>query len=498
MLASHPWPFPSGRMIVPCLVCVLFSRWRTIPTSVRAKQSTMRSRRPPRAISVYSSHETTVPLRSLCRAHADALSDEEEAGLRVEVSASVLAAHSRAFALVVEGNCMDRVIPEDAHVLVDPDREPRNGSIVVAETEAYQAVMRRWHRGNTTLMLSVDSLEDQQDLIFGPDDRPVRVVGTVVWCQAPEEMEQDMAEDDYYAPRSMVAYKLSLNVRGKPEEVVLIDDVCGWHIGDLFESFCNGAVGELSETSGSGKYIRVVSPSRVSGGVLVSLLSGLAGDDRQVFDVTSAEKKYDLGATDAPMVEVRALLSWKDTGRGYALMCVEHSPSAAGDTVLFRPFARYLREVVPDVVMSPEPVIEAEALEAFESLERVEVRRYLGSADITDSLAREGDVVSYVLSHKRGRPFSIKSVVDVVREKANPAVLFGYRGTPFDSDDSRLLVTLRDSRGRKKTFDIFDDYGMKVREELTKPGQRPLSDGDFVAACNDRCETIAERIGRMI
>lgn len=141
------------------------------------------------AIPVYSSGEATVPLRSLGRVHAGSLADEEEAERRVEVPASVLAAHPRAFALVVEGNCMDRVIPEGAHVLVDPDREPRNGSIVVAETEAYQAVMRRWYRGSSTLMLSADSLEDQQDLIFGPDDGPVRVVGTVVWYQAPEEME---------------------------------------------------------------------------------------------------------------------------------------------------------------------------------------------------------------------------------------------------------------------------------------------------------------------
>lgn len=140
------------------------------------------------AIPVYSSGEATVPLRSLGRVHAGALTDEEEAELRVEVPASVLAAHPRAFALVVEGNCMDRVIPEGAHVLVDPDREPRNGSIVVAETEAYQAVMRRWYRGSSTLMLSADSYEDQQDLIFGPDDGPVRVVGAVVWYQAPEEM----------------------------------------------------------------------------------------------------------------------------------------------------------------------------------------------------------------------------------------------------------------------------------------------------------------------
>ena len=144
---------------------------------------------PDGAMPVYSSGEATVPLLALGRVHAGALADEEEAALRVEVPATVLEGHPRAFALVVEGDCMDRVIPEGAHVLVDPDREPGNGSIAVVETELYQAVMRRWFRGSSTLMLSADSHAEHEDMIFGPEDGPVRVVGTVVWWQAPQEME---------------------------------------------------------------------------------------------------------------------------------------------------------------------------------------------------------------------------------------------------------------------------------------------------------------------
>ena len=49
--------------------------------------------------------------------------------------------------------------------------------------------MRRWYRGSSTLMLAADSHEEQEDMVFGVDDGPVRVVGTVVWWQAPEEME---------------------------------------------------------------------------------------------------------------------------------------------------------------------------------------------------------------------------------------------------------------------------------------------------------------------
>lgn len=131
----------------------------------------------------------TVPLLTLGRVHAGAMTDEEEVAHRVEVPASVCENHPRAFALEVEGDCMDRVIPEGSHVLVDPDREPGNGSIAVVETEAYRAVMRRWYRGSSTLMLTADSHAEQEDMVFGPEDGPVRVIGTVVWWQAPREME---------------------------------------------------------------------------------------------------------------------------------------------------------------------------------------------------------------------------------------------------------------------------------------------------------------------
>ena len=132
---------------------------------------------------------STVPLLTLGRVHAGELTDEEGAERCVEVPASVLDGHPRAFALLVEGDCMDRVIPEGSHVLVDPDREPSNGSVAVVESEGYGAVMRRWYRGSSNLMLCTDSFSEHDDMVFGPEDGPVRVVGTVVWFQAAEELE---------------------------------------------------------------------------------------------------------------------------------------------------------------------------------------------------------------------------------------------------------------------------------------------------------------------
>lgn len=144
---------------------------------------------PSPAIPVRASRSATVPLKSLGRVHAGPFTDEEETDTAVEVPANVLDHHPRAFALLVEGDCMNKVIPEGSHVLVDPDREPSNGSIAVVETDTYQAVMRRWYRGATTLMLSADSFREYDDMLFSPEDGPLRVLGVVVWYQSADEME---------------------------------------------------------------------------------------------------------------------------------------------------------------------------------------------------------------------------------------------------------------------------------------------------------------------
>lgn len=139
-------------------------------------------------LKVTAGRRATVPLRTIGRVHAGDPADEEEVSEEVEVPASVLDAHPNAFALVVEGDCMDRVVPEGAHVLVDPDLEPANGSVAVCELDAGMAVMRRWQRGRSTLLLVADSHEEHDDIVVTLDDSPVRVLGVVVWFQSAGEM----------------------------------------------------------------------------------------------------------------------------------------------------------------------------------------------------------------------------------------------------------------------------------------------------------------------
>ncbi len=139
-------------------------------------------------VPVNAGDDATVPLVTLGSVHAGPLSEEGEAERTVDVPASLLRSHPCARALVVEGDCMDRVAPPGMCVVYDPDMEPRNGSVVIVETEGYDAVMRRWYRGGDTLMLVADSHERHPDIVLHEDDGPIRVVGVVVWVQSSEEM----------------------------------------------------------------------------------------------------------------------------------------------------------------------------------------------------------------------------------------------------------------------------------------------------------------------
>lgn len=140
-------------------------------------------------IPVRAEGDATVPLVTLGSVHAGPFSEEGEAERSIDVPASLLRSHPRARALVVEGDCMDRVVPEGMAVVYDPDVEPRNGSVAIVETENYDAVMRRWYRGGDTLMLVADSHASHPDIVLTEDDGPVKVIGVVVWVQSAREME---------------------------------------------------------------------------------------------------------------------------------------------------------------------------------------------------------------------------------------------------------------------------------------------------------------------
>lgn len=127
----------------------------------------------------------------LGRVHAGDAQEPDVLDERVPVPEDVISRHPSAYFLQVEGQCMSRVYPEGCYILIDPDKDPQNGSIAVVSIDGSDYVMRRMYRGATTLVLSPESWDEGfEDIVIAQgDDRTVEFHGTVVWFQAAEEMD---------------------------------------------------------------------------------------------------------------------------------------------------------------------------------------------------------------------------------------------------------------------------------------------------------------------
>ena len=129
----------------------------------------------------------TVPLSAIGPSRADGPQDDELVGRSVEVPAWVLEAHPHAQALVVRDGCMNRIAPEGSIAVFDPDLTPTNGHVAILIDEDRGFIMRRWHQGNNTLMLTADSFQPHDDIIIQGDWRS-RLIGTVVYVSVPPEL----------------------------------------------------------------------------------------------------------------------------------------------------------------------------------------------------------------------------------------------------------------------------------------------------------------------
>lgn len=141
----------------------------------------------PGAQRIVSGGEASMPLVQMPLAgavHAGEPADEPDADAEVMVPKDVADAHPGGFALHVEGDCMDRVIPDGYDVVVDPSVEPRHRSIVVCRLEETgEVVMRRLAGSRQTMILEADSHSAHDDIVFPADGAPVTLVGVVVWSQ---------------------------------------------------------------------------------------------------------------------------------------------------------------------------------------------------------------------------------------------------------------------------------------------------------------------------
>lgn len=128
-----------------------------------------------------------VPL--LGTTHMGEFEDEGECDRMVEVPASVAEAHPGGFCVRADGECMNNRYPSDSVLFVDPNMQPFDGCAVLAETQDYQSIVRKYSRGASALMLSPDSHDCVfEDIIVRADDAPIMLKGVVVWYQAEKDV----------------------------------------------------------------------------------------------------------------------------------------------------------------------------------------------------------------------------------------------------------------------------------------------------------------------
>lgn len=117
----------------------------------------------------------------------EALSQSDETKQATE---DLYTAHPNAFWLVVAGNSMNRLFPEGALVLVDPDSEVRSGDVAAIFVNGDDATIKRVYFDDGTVRLHPESWDpDYRDRTIDPSDPDapaVRVIGRAVSYAAPD------------------------------------------------------------------------------------------------------------------------------------------------------------------------------------------------------------------------------------------------------------------------------------------------------------------------
>ncbi|MDY4014380.1 LexA family transcriptional regulator [Parafannyhessea umbonata] len=102
----------------------------------------------------------------------------------------LVASHPHAFWLVVAGNSMNRLFPEGALVLVDPDVEVHSGDVGAIFVNGDDATIKRVYFEDGTVRLHPESWDpDYRDRTIDPSDPDapaVRVIGRAVSYTAPD------------------------------------------------------------------------------------------------------------------------------------------------------------------------------------------------------------------------------------------------------------------------------------------------------------------------
>lgn len=111
----------------------------------------------------------------------------------IEIPENIADMYPDAFLLRVNGDSMNKVVPNGMYALIDPNCEVKNGDITAVNVNGHEATLKRFYKLQNTIVLEPDS--------YNPEHKPqifdctknecneIRIIGKMVWFMAPIDMK---------------------------------------------------------------------------------------------------------------------------------------------------------------------------------------------------------------------------------------------------------------------------------------------------------------------
>ena len=120
------------------------------------------------------------------KVHAGILAEHDEVVDTARIPDFVAAQSPNVFVVHSEGDCMDKDFGVNDDLVINPDKEPVNGSIVVAILDGVEYIVRRIFKTAQTVILAPNSHNpEHKDIVITADSgRTVEIGGVVIWNQS--------------------------------------------------------------------------------------------------------------------------------------------------------------------------------------------------------------------------------------------------------------------------------------------------------------------------
>ncbi|MNI83995.1 LexA repressor [compost metagenome] len=106
----------------------------------------------------------------------------------IDVPRTIVEQYPDAFLLKVNGDSMNKIVPNGTYALVTPCKEVVNGDIVAVAVNGYDATLKRLYKLQNTTVLEPDSYNpdhEAQTYKSGDEDSVIQIIGKMVWFMSP-------------------------------------------------------------------------------------------------------------------------------------------------------------------------------------------------------------------------------------------------------------------------------------------------------------------------